>query len=90
MCLPSLSKTHLDGYMTRPDARSCHQTNFSKGGFVRKGLFCLFSLFQSFLFVLYLWFFKVTLANRISVFKGSLASCALIKLNMREGDVILC
>ena len=42
MCLPSLSKSHLDGYMTRPDARSCHQTNFSEGGFVRKGPFFIF------------------------------------------------
>ena len=39
MCLPRLSKTHLDGLMTRPDARSCHQTNSSGGGFVRKGPF---------------------------------------------------
>ena len=48
MCLPRLSKTHLDGLMTRPDARSCHQTNFSDGGFVRKDPFFLISFFKVF------------------------------------------
>ena len=61
--------------MTRPDARSCHQTNFSEGGFVRKGLFFYFSFFfdvfclSLFPFPLF-FFFKVTLASWMSIFQG--------------------
>ena len=38
--------------MTRPYKKACHQTNFSKGGFVKKDSFFFFLFFSFFLFSL--------------------------------------
>ena len=74
MCLPRLSKTHLDGLMTRPDARSCHQTNFSDGGFVRKDTFSNFPFLFFFLLFPFVLFSRCPYPARGPFFKGSLAS----------------
>ena len=39
--------------MTRPYKRACHQTNFSKGGFVKKDSFSFFLLFFPFFYFLF-------------------------------------
>ena len=49
MCLPSLSKTHLDGYMTRPDAGLVIKQTF-RGRIRKERPFFLFSLLQRFFF----------------------------------------